>query len=78
MSRFLTQQERKALEQELQLEHYPHFSDRMKCILLLDAGKSSENIAEYLFLSRNTVTNCLKKLNPASFIFLKMNEAGFS
>ncbi len=25
--------------------------DRIKCILLLDAGKSSESIAEYLFLS---------------------------
>jgi transposase len=29
--------------------------------LLLDAGKSSESIAEYLFLSGNTVTNYLKK-----------------
>jgi transposase len=29
--------------------------------VLLDAGKSSENIAEYLFLSCDTVTNYLKK-----------------
>ena len=29
--------------------------------MLLDAGKSSESIAEYLFLSGNTVTNYLKK-----------------
>jgi DNA-binding CsgD family transcriptional regulator len=29
--------------------------------LLLDAGKSSESIAEYLFLTGNTVTNYLKK-----------------
>jgi transposase len=29
--------------------------------LLLDAGKSPESIAEYLFLSRNTVANYLKR-----------------
>jgi hypothetical protein len=29
----------------------------LKCILLLDAGKSPESISEYLFLSRNTVAN---------------------
>jgi DNA-binding NarL/FixJ family response regulator len=57
VSRFLTKQERKALEQELQLERYARFSDRIKCIVLLDAGTSSENIAEHLFLSCSTVTN---------------------
>jgi transposase len=61
VSRFLTKQERKALEQELRLERYARFSDRIKCILLLDSGKTSESIAEYLFLSGNTVTNYLKK-----------------
>jgi len=35
--------------------------DRIKCILLLDTGKSPESIAEYLFLSRNTVANYLKR-----------------
>jgi transposase len=29
--------------------------------LLLDAGKSPESIAEYLFLSRNTAINYLKR-----------------
>ncbi|MFO0416928.1 MAG: LuxR C-terminal-related transcriptional regulator [Pseudomonadota bacterium] len=29
--------------------------------MLLDAGNSSESIAEHLFLSGNTVTNYLKK-----------------
>jgi DNA-binding NarL/FixJ family response regulator len=33
----------------------------LKCIVLLDAGKSPESIAEYLFLSRNTVANYLKR-----------------
>jgi DNA-binding CsgD family transcriptional regulator len=63
VSRFLTKQERKALKRELRLERYARFSDRIKCILLLDAGKSSESIAEYLFLSGNTVTNYLKKIS---------------
>ena len=61
MGRFLTKQERKLLEKEIRLERYARFSDRIKCILLLDAGKSAESIAEYLFLSRNTVTNYLKR-----------------
>ena len=63
MSRFLTKQERKALEQELRLERYARFSDRIKCILLLDSGKTSESIAEYLFLSGNTVTNYRLKIS---------------
>jgi hypothetical protein len=45
----LTKQEGKLLEEELRLERYARFSDRIKCILLLDAGKSPESIAEYLF-----------------------------
>ncbi len=61
MGRFLTKQERKLLEKELRLERYARFSDRIKGILLLDAGKSPESIAEYLFLSRNTVANYLKR-----------------
>ena len=61
MGRFLTKQERKLLEKELRLERYARFSGRIKCILLLDAGKSPESIAEYLFLSRNTIANYLKR-----------------
>jgi transcriptional antiterminator len=61
MGRLLTKQERKLLEKELRLERYARFSDRIKCILLLDAGKSPESIAEYLFLSRNTAINYLKR-----------------
>ena len=63
MGRFLTKQELetywrksygfKALGALLEIE--------LKCILLLDAGKSPESIAEYLFLSRNTVANYLKR-----------------
>ena len=65
MSRLLTKQERKSLEQELRLEGNARFSDRIKCILLLDAGKAPESIAQYLFLSRNTVGNYLKRYQAA-------------
>jgi transposase len=61
VGRFLTKHERKLLEKELRVERYARFSDRIKCILLLDTGKSPESIAEYLFLSRNTVANYLKR-----------------
>lgn len=61
MGRFLTKHERTLLERELRVERYARFSDRIKCILLLDTGKSPESIAEYLFLSRNTVANYLKR-----------------
>jgi transposase len=61
VGRFLTKHERKLLEKELRVERYGRFSDRIKCILLLDTGKSPESIAEYLFLSRNTAINYLKR-----------------
>jgi DNA-binding NarL/FixJ family response regulator len=57
VSRLLDKQERKSLEQELRLERNARFSDRIKCIVLLNAGTSPESIAEYLFLSPNTVGN---------------------
>jgi transposase len=61
MSKFLSRQERLALERELSLERNARYSDRIKCILLLDSGKSAESIAEYLFLSRNSITNYQKR-----------------
>jgi hypothetical protein len=50
VGRFLTTQERKLLEKELRLERYARFSDKFKCILLLDAGKLPESIG-YLVVS---------------------------
>jgi len=61
VSKFLSGQERLVLEQELHLERNARYSDRIKCILQLDSGKSAESIAEYLFLSRNSVANYLKR-----------------
>ena len=61
MGRFLSQRERLQLVQELSLERYTLYSDRIRCILLLDSGKSPESIAEYLFLSGSSVTNYQKR-----------------
>lgn len=62
MGRFLTKQELKTYwRKSYGFKRYARFSDRIKCILLLDAGKSPECISEYLFLSRNTVANYLKR-----------------
>jgi len=57
MQRFLSKEERLALRQELRVEKHARYSDRIKCILLLDAGKPIEQICEYLFLSRGSVGN---------------------
>jgi hypothetical protein len=74
VGRLLTKQERKLLEKELRLERYARFSDRIKCILLLDAGKAPESIAEYLFLSRNTAINYLKRYQAGGLKEIKTNS----
>ena len=55
MSGFLSAKERLELKSELRLERYAKYSDRIKCILLLDSGKSPSEIAEFLFLSPNSI-----------------------
>jgi len=62
VGRFLTKQELETYwRKSCGFKRYARFSDRIKCILLLDAGKSPESIAEYLFTSPNTVANYLKR-----------------
>jgi transposase len=60
MSGFLSTAERAELRSELRLERYAKYSDRIKCILLLDSGKSVNEIAEFLFLSPNSIRSHLK------------------
>ena len=55
MEGFLSKQERQELLYELRLERNAKFSDRIKCILLLDSGKSYQEISEFLFLSSTSV-----------------------
>lgn len=61
MKGFLTQAQRLELKEELRLERYARYSDRIKCILLLDQGKSEKSIAEYLFLSLGSIVNYRKR-----------------
>jgi len=58
---FLSKQERPDLKRELGLERTARWSDRIKCILLLDAGEPVDKIAKYVFLSRGSIYNYYKK-----------------
>ena len=66
MEEFLSKRERQELLCELRLERNAKFSDRIKCILLLDSDKSYEEISEFLFLSseefRKTVIPFFKSI----------------
>lgn len=55
MSGFLNAKERRELRSELRLERHAKCSDRIKCILLLDSGKTPCEIAQFLFLSPNSI-----------------------
>lgn len=57
MKGFLSVKQREELLQELKLERYARYSDRLKAVLLLDEGKSAQSIADYLFLSDKTIRN---------------------
>ena len=61
MAGFLTVEEKKGLEEALRVERYARYSDRIKCILLLDAGDPPEEIAHFLFLSLSTITNYMRR-----------------
>jgi transposase len=54
MDSFLSKSERQSLYAELGLEREVRYSDRIRTILLLDQGKSYEEIAEFLFINRRT------------------------
>ena len=55
MSGFFNAKERRELRSELRLERYAKYSDRIKCILLLDSGKTPSEIAESLTLKFHTI-----------------------
>ena len=46
--------------EELKLERYRRYADRIRVILLLDEGKTVSNIASYLFLDEGSVRNYRK------------------
>ena len=57
MEQFLTRLERKQLLSELHLERNRKYADRIRIILLLDKGEPISQIAEYFFLTENSVRN---------------------
>ena len=59
---------------ELRLERNARYSDRVKCLLLLDSGKSAESIGEYLFLSRNSVANYQRRYQEGGIERLILDE----
>ena len=61
MEGFLTEEQRKELLSELRLERNRKFADRIRVILLLDAGESAADIAKFLFLHEGTVRNYEKR-----------------
>ena len=61
MEGFLTEEQRKELLSELRLEKNRKYADRIRVILLLDRGKSTNKITEYLFLNEGTVRNYEKR-----------------
>ena len=57
MTNFLSTQQQEELELALKLERNAKYSDRIKCILLLNVGESESEIAHFLFMSLSTVEN---------------------
>ena len=53
---FLSQDQRSHLMALQRQEHSAKISDRIKAILLLDQGFSSEEVATVLFLNKETIT----------------------
>lgn len=74
MSKFLSKKERKELLNELKLERYSKYSDRLKTILLLDEGKDYKSIAEYLFLTERTLRNYKKNYEEGGIEQLIMDD----
>ena len=61
MSGFLSKNERQKLLSELRLEKSRRFADRIRVILLINQGKSSSQIGEFLFLDESSVRNYKKR-----------------
>ena len=57
MTGFLSKKQRKELVKALRLEKNAKYSDRIKCILLLDEGEPEAEISHYLFITLGTVKN---------------------
>ena len=57
MEGFLTEEQKKEFLSELRLEKNRKYADRIRVILLLDKGEPISKIAEYFYLTDNSVRN---------------------
>ena len=57
MEEFLTKEQKRELLSELRLEKNRKYADRIRIILLLDKGEPASKIAEYFYLTENSVRN---------------------
>ena len=57
MKQYLTNFDREELLSELHFERNRKHADRIRIILLLDEGEPMKRIAEYFFLTENSVRN---------------------
>lgn len=57
MEGFLTKKQKQELLLELRLEKNRKYADRIRIILLLDKGEPASKIAEYFYLTENSVRN---------------------
>lgn len=61
MKKFLSKKQRKELLNELQPERMRRYADRIRVILLLDDGRTYDDIAKCFFLDKGTIANCRKR-----------------
>ena len=57
MEEFLTEEQKKELLSELRFEKNRKYADRIRTILLLNKGEPISKIAEYFYLTDNSVRN---------------------
>jgi len=61
MYKFLDQNQRQELLDELKVERSRRYADRIRVILLLDEGQTYKNISHFLFLDEGTIANYKKR-----------------
>lgn len=61
MYKFLDNNQRQELLDELKIERSRRYADRIRVILLLDDGETYKNIARFLFLDDGTIANYKKR-----------------
>ena len=74
MNKFLTDEQRNELLEELRLERYRRYADRIRVVLLLDEGISYKLISQCLFLDEGSIANYRKRYKEGGLDML-VNDA---